>query len=237
MSILKIVRFLLYAGIVFIIILARCNSFRKVLHIIWSENYYLEDTFFFLINLAIFLIVVFFFTWLVGSSFDNWSMPVMVNFIPILLLAGVLVENGWIFRISPKARLRFTQPIYESTPSDRSIRSMQQLSRYLSTNSCLETSEDDLVNILNQFGGSGYRNHGIERKFYLERLKGDAPVIDLSYRLASLTIKKPGTVFLVCNEETKRFFISGLITEHYPEGALFFVADGVGKPIVITGNY
>lgn len=227
---LKLIRFLMYGGIVLFVLIAKSRAIWTCIDVLKSQNYFFEDGKYILIH-GIFLSISFvYFFWLLGSTFNQWRMPLWSHVIPFLLLSWVLWTNGWIFRTSAGFGDR-SRPEMIASPALRAMGAMETVQKFLTTHPCQSTDSKILLDALGDRQWTGYRSFGMAQRYRIVQSQGVEPIVTIPQ-----DVREPGIIFVVCNAEDNSFALSSLVTAATPRGPLSFVVDGVGRPVTLIGR-
>lgn len=227
---LKFIRFLLYGGMIFFVLVAKSKAFWMCIDVLKSPAYFFEDGQYLAIHISFLIIAFFYFCWLLGATFIQWRMPLWSHTIPFFLIVWMLWTNGWIFRTSSGIGER-NHPKTIISPANRSLMAMEGINEFLLQHPCRSVDSKQIMNALKERKWTGYRSFGIEQKFQIIQSQGEVPVVTIPSN-----IQEPGTIFLVCNEKDDSFVLSSIVTSVTPQGPLSFVVDGVGKPVTMIGR-
>ena len=226
----RILRFLMYGGMSFWILVSKGQSLRICLSVLFGKDVYMEDTFFLVSNTIILICMTIYVVWLLGATIDRWKMPLPTHLLPFAALCFLLWENGWIFASESTYPGAHLTPRSIQTPVDRAMDAMASAKVYLERHPCDTAKPEEIVNGLSAGSYSGYRTFGFSSKWNIQIKSSEEPVTELSGN------DVPGTIFVACNPKDKSFVLSALITDAFPKGKAAFVLDGVGKPATIAGQ-
>lgn len=227
---LKMIRFLMYGGIILFVLIAKSRAIWTCVDVLKQPSYFFEDGKYLFIHVVFVAIAFIYFCWLLGSTLNQWRMPLWSHVLPFLLLSWVLWTNGWIFRTSAGFGER-SHPKALAPPATRAMSAMEKLRVFLTTHPCQSVHSEELLDALGEWQWTGYRSFGLAQKYRIVQSRGTEPVVRIP-----ADMEVPGTMFLVCNESDGSFALSAVVTAAVPKGPLSFVVDGVGKPIAVMGR-
>lgn len=221
---LRWLRFALYAVLLGAGLALNADAIKLSLRVLASPLYWAPAVPCLACAVAVLAIGAVYALWLAGGTLAGWRMPLWSHLIPIGLLAFTIFggplgrrPDPFVGQAAPERALKAMAALHAAIrgPAEPCAQGAAALEKAL--------ARPDVP-------PPGFRRFGVGGGWRVVAAPGRGPV------KVPRPDDVPGTLYLVCDAQAGRYWISALVTDALPVGAPTMARDGVGRAAVITGE-